>query len=92
MATVLGIGSLVFSGLAALSPPAAAKEKYIINPVTGTKYKAEPGMQELLAAFAALGGKPIETLTPAEARLQPTMADAVNALLKKSGGENEPAK
>jgi acetyl esterase len=92
MATVLGIGSLVFSGLAALSPPAAAKEKYIINPVTGTKYKAEPGMQELLAAFAALGGKPIETLTPAEARLQPTMADAVNALLKKSGGETDPAK
>ena len=82
---VLSVGSLVLSGLAAVSPPAAAKEKYRIDPVTGTKYKPEPEMKELLMALAALGGKPIETLTPTEARLQPTMADAVNALLKKRG-------
>src|ERR1700686_228565 len=78
---VLGVGSLVLSLLAAVSPPAAAKEKYTIDPVTGTKYKAEPEMKELLLAFAALGGgKPIDRMTPTEARLQPTMADAVNAL------------
>ena len=82
---VLSVGSLVLSGLAAVSPSAVAKEKYTIDPVTGTKYKPEPEMKELLMALAALGGKPIETLTPTEARLQPTMADAVNALLKKRG-------
>src|ERR1700686_153967 len=89
---ILGIGSLALSGLAAVSPPAAAKEKYAIDPVTGTKYKPDPEMKELLTTLAALGGKPIETLTPTEARAQPTMADAVNALLKKRGGDTDPSK
>ena len=87
---VLGIGSLVLCGLAAVSSSAAAKEKYTIDPITGTKYKPEPEMRELLLAFAALGGKPIETLTPAEARLQPTMADAVEVLLKRRGESSDP--
>jgi acetyl esterase len=89
---VLGVGSLVLVGLAGLSQPAAAKEKYTIDPVTGTKYKPEPEMKDLLVALAALGGKPIETLTPTEARLQPTMADAVNALLKRRGEDTDPTK
>jgi acetyl esterase/lipase len=89
---ILGVGSLVLTGSAVLSPPAAAKEKYRIDPVTVTKYKPDPEMKELLMALAALGGKPIETLTPDEARLQPTMADAVNALLKKKGEVPDPAK
>ena len=89
---VFGVGSLVLSGLAAVSPPGIAKEKYTIDPVTGTKYKPEPEMKELLMAWAALGGKPIERLTPTEARLQPAMADAVNALLKKRGEDTDPAK
>src|ERR1700726_1744010 len=89
---VLGVGSLVLVGLAGLSQPAAAKEKYTIDPVTGTKYKPEPEMKDLLVALAALGGKPIETLTPTEARLQPTMADAVNPLLKRRGEDTDPTK
>jgi hypothetical protein len=89
---ILGMGSLVLCGLAAVSPSVAAKEKYTIDPVTGTKYKPEADMRELLLAFAALGGKPIETLTPTEARLQPTMADAVDALSKKRGGDTDPTK
>ena len=52
---------------------------------TGTKYKADPEMQMVLAALAALNGKPIETLDPAEARKQPTPMDAVMAVLKKTG-------
>jgi hypothetical protein len=82
---ILGAGILVLSSVTAVSPSVVAKEKYTIDPVTGTKYKPEPEMGELLLAFAALSGKPIEALTPAEARLQPTMADAVDALLKKRG-------
>lgn len=47
-------------------------------------------MQAVLDELAALGGKPIETLTPEEARRQPTPADAVMALLKKQGKDTTP--
>jgi acetyl esterase/lipase len=45
-------------------------------------------MQAVLDQLTALGGKPIETLTPNEARKQPTPTDAVKALLVK---QNKPA-
>jgi acetyl esterase/lipase len=47
-------------------------------------------MQAVLDQLAALGGKPIETLTAVEARKQPTPADAVKALLKKEGKSAAP--
>lgn len=47
---------------------------------TGTKYKADSNMQAVLDELVSLGGKPIETLTPAEARKQPTPTDAVMSL------------
>ncbi len=43
-------------------------------------------MQAVLDELAALGGKPIATLTATEARKQPTPTDAVMALLRKRGG------
>ena len=52
---------------------------------TGTAFKADPDMQAVLDQLGAMGGKPIEGLTPEEARRQPTPADAVMALLKKQG-------
>jgi acetyl esterase/lipase len=52
--------------------------------------QADKDMKEVLDEFAALGGKPLETLTPAEARKQPTLADAEKALLKKQGKSTEP--
>ncbi|MEQ1783210.1 MAG: alpha/beta hydrolase [Hyphomonadaceae bacterium] len=42
-------------------------------------------MQEVLTKLASLGGKPIESLEPAEARKQPTPADAVMALIAEKG-------
>ena len=42
-------------------------------------------MQLVLNQLAALGGRPIETLSAAEARKQPTPTDAVKALLKQQG-------
>ncbi|GGY10439.1 alpha/beta hydrolase [Pseudoduganella dura] len=45
--------------------------------------KAEPRMQKVLDALASLGGKPVETLAPEEARKQPTPADAVVKLMKE---------
>ncbi len=90
--TLVGLASLVLSGIAGLASPAAAKDKYKIDPVTGTKYKADADMKELLIALTALGGRPIETLTPAEARLQPTMADAVKRVLTQRGMDTDPTK
>ncbi len=47
-------------------------------------------MQQVLDQLASLGGKPIETLTAAEARKQPTPTDAVKALLTKNGKSTAP--
>lgn len=52
--------------------------------------KAEPHMQKVLDALAALGPKPLETLTPEEARKQPTPADAVKKVLEDQGKSTAP--
>jgi acetyl esterase len=52
--------------------------------------KAEPHMQKVLDALASLGGKPIEALTPEEARKQPTPADAVKKVLEQMGKSTDP--
>ena len=51
---------------------------------------AEPEMQSVLDKLGTLGGKPIESLTPAEARQQPTPTDAVKALLVEQGKDTTP--
>lgn len=66
---------MMFSALALTSAPAD----------TTLPPKADPQMQAVLDKLGTLGGKPIESLTPAEARKQPTPADAVAALLKDQG-------
>lgn len=52
--------------------------------------KADPAMQKVLDALASLGGKPIESLTPVEARKQPTPADAVKKVLTGMGKSSAP--
>lgn len=52
--------------------------------------KPDPQMKAVLTQLVALHGKPIEKLTPQEARKQPTPADAVKALLKKQGKSAAP--
>lgn len=52
--------------------------------------EADDDMREVLEQLAALGGKPIPTLTPVEARKQPTPADAVKKLLEAKGKSTEP--
>ncbi|MBX9628223.1 MAG: alpha/beta hydrolase [Gemmataceae bacterium] len=54
---------------------------------TGTP---DPQMKAVLDQLAELGPKPIETLTPQEAREQPGPADAVKALLKKQNKSTAP--
>jgi acetyl esterase len=56
----------------------------------GKPPKAEPHMQKVLDALKTLGPKPIETLSPEEARKQPSPADAVKKVLKEEGKSTEP--
>ncbi|MDB5370255.1 MAG: alpha/beta hydrolase [Roseomonas sp.] len=69
-------------GLAALS--ACATDMTPTSPPDPTG-RADPDMRALLESLASLNGKPIELLTPAEARRQPTMADAVKARQRMLG-------
>ena len=84
VACSFSLGATLFATHAlSASPNAMAK--------TGTAFKADADMQAVLDELALLGGKPIETLTPDEARKQPTPADAVMSLLKKKGKDTSPA-
>lgn len=51
---------------------------------------ANADMKKVLEQLAALGGKPLATLSAEEARKQPTPADAVKALLTKEGKSTAP--
>ena len=62
----------------AAPPPVSA-------PTSNQPPKASADMQKVLDALAQLGGKPIETLTPAQARMQPTPADAVKVVKNALG-------
>ena len=55
------------------------------NPAPMTMATPDSQMQAVLTQLGTMGGKPIETLSPEEARKQPSPADAVMALLKMQG-------
>ena len=54
--------------------------------------KADPDMAKVLAVLNELGPKPIETLTPAEARKQYSVADAVKKVIKDERLDVDPHK
>ena len=58
-------------------------------PDWGTSIK--PEMQVVIEKLISFGGKPIETLTAAEARMQPTPASAVMAVMKDNNMPMPPA-
>jgi acetyl esterase len=62
----------------------------IAQTLGGEPPPADPEMQAVLDALVSLGGKPLEELTPEEARRQPTPADAVMKLLREQGKSLEP--
>ncbi len=62
----------------------------MLDPITGTPYKADLDMRRVLEAQAKLGTQPIESLSVSAARSQPTMADAVNDVLKAEGMSTSP--
>lgn len=81
--------SLVVAAAASVFTIAAAAKDDPMSR-TGTRDKADADMQSVLDALAAMHPKPIETLEPAQAREQPTPADAVMAVLKKKGKPTDP--
>lgn len=56
----------------------------------GVMKTADSDMLAVLTELAALNGKPIETLSPEEARKQPTPTDAVKKVLEKNGKPTAP--
>ena len=54
------------------------------------KAEMDPGMAKVITKLGSLGGKPIETLTPVEARAQPLPGEAVAAVLKDEGKSAQP--
>jgi acetyl esterase/lipase len=71
---------------ATVDPTSAAPGGQTQGPAT-----PDAQMQPVLTALTGMGGKPIETLTAAEARRQPTPTDAVMAVLKQQGRDTAPA-
>ena len=52
---------------------------------TAKQPTADADMQKVLDALTGLNPKPIESLTPTEARLQPSPADAVHVVMRERG-------
>ena len=102
----LALGAAVCFAVPALAPaaraqtaPQAAQQPATAGERLGDAVKtlagdpaagADRDMKRVLDAFAGLNPKPIETLTPEEARKQPTPADAVKALLRQEGKSDAP--
>ena len=61
------------------------------DPTSGASRRPEPEMQKVLDKLASLGGKPIETLSPEEARQQPTPTDAVQKIVREEGTDEDPS-
>lgn len=84
----------LFSALAATTmltmAPAAYAAEPDAKPATDVTAKADSDMKRVLDALASLKPKPIETLSAAEARQQPTPADAVKKVLSEDGKSTAP--
>ncbi len=69
-----------------VTPPASTPPA----PQPAQMAKADAQMQPVLDQLATLGAKPLETLTPDQARTQPSPADAVKAVLQAQGKPTSP--
>lgn len=93
--TLAAAGTLAVTTLA--TPVFAADDAGKPNPVTTAlakaagKVRADKDMMAVLEAHASLNPKAIEKLDVAAARKNPTIADAVNVVLKQQGKSTDPA-
>ena len=94
LAVAAGIAalSLTLASCGGDDPPAPGESVDVETPPPGPPDTgmvpapaATPDMQAVLDALAALNPAPIETLTPEQARMQPSFADAYRAVLAQRG-------
>lgn len=85
MGAVLGCNRPADTNADAASPAATPAPSTTARAAVATPPQADAQMQAVLDQLAKLGGKPIETLEPTEARKQPSPADAVKALIQSQG-------
>lgn len=84
----IGFAMTAIVSLAALSSPglyAAAAEPEGQPGIAASGEKPDADNQAILDALKELGQRPYHTLSPAEARLQPSFADGVKAVIAKQG-------
>ena len=89
---------LVAAALIGTSGAAIAQSTTSTNappPPTSPRIATQPpvaaaDMQAVLDRLPMLGAKPIETLTPVKARIQPSAADATRAVMRQKGLSTAP--
>ena len=69
---------------------APTEKSTVAAPMTDPTAKADPDMAKVLGALKELGPKPIETLTPSEARKQYSATDAVKKVIKDENIKADP--
>lgn len=77
------------SGTVTPNTPNLPKTEKPVEPKDPLK-EADADMRKVLVELNGLGGKPLATLSPEEARKQPTPADAVKSLLTKEKKKTTP--
>ena len=90
MKTFVKANRTLFSGLLLLGAACALPISASAQPTGPLMGKPDPQMKAVLQSLKELHGKPIEKLTPKQARMQPTPKDAVLRLLKKQGRSTAP--
>ena len=85
---VIATGVAPDRALAQAAPVPAPPEPSPPGPIVKPTPTAQ--MQAVLDELAALGAQPVQTLTPEQARAQPSFADAVRSLLARTGESTEP--
>jgi len=81
---------IAFSGVSHAQTP--TEKSTLSTAAANPAAKADPDMAKVLAALDKLGPKPIETLTPSEARKQYSATDAVKQVIKDEKLDVDPHK
>jgi acetyl esterase len=91
-AAVLSMAAMSVQAQTQAADPNAGKPNPVTNAIAKAmgKLRADSDMLTVLEAHASLNPKAIEKLDVASARAQPTIADAVNVVLKQQGKSTKP--
>ncbi|WP_263140223.1 alpha/beta hydrolase [Pseudomonas sp. RIT-PI-AD] len=86
---VLGLGTALLTACSHSPDKRPVSEEAVSN--AKMMVRADLDMQGVLNAFASLDPKAIENITPTQARLEPTLADAVKKVLRGQDKSTDPS-